>query len=234
MYSPHEKGLRCWYWSMLLSVLVVAIVVIGVIRPFAHGVTSLVMALLGGLVIACIWHTNYRLKCYLKARYSDIDVDLSRDRITRLAGKDALMAQLQTECRRAIREYSPLSLVGVTLNLDAPSERDLKLVSMVLKQLLHRPGDLVYRLDGSTFILLLPSTNERVLEFCERCLNELDKANITVKAKLSVCSFQPSAELNERHVITKLQELIDDNRRQTDQSIMSSIEQPMDPSILYD
>lgn len=234
MYSPHIKSICCWCWTVSLSFLVASIVVLSILEPFDRPVTFGLIVLLGLVSILLIWHVHNKVKHYLKERYSLLEADLSKDPVTRLAGKDALTLQLQTECRRAIREYSPLSIIGVTLTESEPLERDVKLVSMVLKQLLHRPGDIVYRLDDTTFILLLPSTNERVLAFCERCHGELTRANITVSTKVSVCTFQPSAELNDQHVLAKLQRLIESNRRQNKEAIMSLIEQPIDPSVLHD
>ena len=107
---------------------------------------------------------------------------------------------LSSECRRAVREFTPLTLMKLDmrhLNGENPSDEDMHQVADILKQRLSRPGDQLGRCGQSQLCLLLPSTNEHAGVFASMCHQAVNDAYIStdVQFTLAACTFQPTANL---------------------------------------
>jgi GGDEF domain-containing protein len=108
--------------------------------------------------------------------------------------------QLDNECRRAVREFTPLTLMKLDIQLlDDRAELSfvLKETAAVLSQQLSRPGDQLGRCSEQQLALLLPATNEHAGSFAERCHQAVLAAFEPgqIQLTLGACTFQPTAAL---------------------------------------
>lgn len=108
--------------------------------------------------------------------------------------------QLDNECRRAVREFTPLTLMQLDIQLlDSGVEIStvLKQTAEVLSHQLSRPGDQLGLYAEGQLALLLPATNEHAGSFAERChqavLDAFEPGQIQLT--LGACTFQPTAAL---------------------------------------
>lgn len=107
---------------------------------------------------------------------------------------------LSSECRRAVREFTPLTLMKLDmrhLSGEEPSDAERHQVSEILKQRLSRPGDQLGRCGENQLCLLLPSTNEHAGVFAKVCHQAVNDAftSSDVQFTLAACTFQPTANL---------------------------------------
>jgi GGDEF domain-containing protein len=107
---------------------------------------------------------------------------------------------LSSECRRAVREFTPLTLMKLDmqhLNGDDPSDDELHQVAEILKERLSRPGDQLGRCGQNQLCLLLPSTNEHAGVFANVCHQAVNDAftSSDVQFTLAACTFQPTVSL---------------------------------------
>lgn len=174
--------------------------------------------LLTGLLFSFLFASYIkRIKLHLKALRKEQDI-LSQqlqesscsDLETGLAGKSHFDEVLDVECRRAVREFSPLTVMLIELDAfvafrnhygDEQANQVLREVASLLIESVGRPGDMVARVDDHRFALMLPSTNELVSELAERCcscilgLNTPHEAapnGSVLSASIGVSTLQPS------------------------------------------
>ncbi|WP_432698547.1 hypothetical protein ACQUQP_09455 [Marinobacterium sp. YM272] len=107
---------------------------------------------------------------------------------------------LDTECRRAIREFTPLTLMQFTLRCTDPATLAacrVRLAKMLTDQV-SRPGDLVGLSDSGDIELLLPNTNEQAERLAERCIAQAERllSAERVEIRLAACTLQPKADLS--------------------------------------
>ncbi len=149
----------------------------------------------------------------------------SEDALTGLANRQTLDQRLVVECRRAQREFSPLTLAIIDLDglkgyndsFDYESgDRCLQQIAALLKEKVSRPGDLVARLGGNQFVLLLPSTNEHSRLFADSLRQAIEALAISyplaeagvMTVSLGIVTLQPSTELTpDRTLEIALQQL---------------------------
>lgn len=109
--------------------------------------------------------------------------------------------QLENECRRAIREFTPLTLVKLHVrptNTEEDINHTLKQICDHLHHHLSRPGDQLGRCSENEIGMLLPATNEHAGVFAERChqsLLEMIQDQDSIKITLAACTFQPTSIL---------------------------------------
>jgi len=150
----------------------------------------------------------------------------SEDLLTGLANRQTLDQRLVTECRRAQREFSPLTLAIIDLDHFKgfndrygyeEGDRCLQQVATLLKSRVSRPGDLVARLESNRFALLLPSTNEHSRHFADGLRQAIEALEIPyegsdsgfVTASLGIVTLQPSVELTPDHALNQVQYRLD-------------------------
>lgn len=141
-----------------------------------------------------------------------IDTTL-HDPLTGLFNRLHFDETLDVECRRAVREFAPLTLMLIRVDHFTPygqhygvqaSEALLQKISNILNSAVGRPGDMIARLDDHLFGLILPSTNEQVVQLAERCGKVIREQSIpheasptgnTITFSIGVATLQPSRML---------------------------------------
>ena len=110
----------------------------------------------------------------------------TRDELTGLGNRRAMVGALSEEWRRCLRSESPISVMLVDVDYfkqfndyygHLAGDECLKRVAQVMADGVHRPGDLVARFGGEEFILVLPgadgATAEAMAEKIRRAVLDL-------------------------------------------------------------
>ncbi|MDX8407111.1 MAG: diguanylate cyclase [Mariprofundaceae bacterium] len=104
----------------------------------------------------------------LAEAYRELELLSSLDGLTNIANRRFFDETFSKEWQRAMRATEPLSLIMVDVDFFKPyndtyghqaGDECLKLVAKALKDVLHRPTDLVARYGGEEFVVLLPGTH---------------------------------------------------------------------------
>lgn len=192
---------------------------------FASGALTASLFLIAGLVLtAAVTFYMVRVGSSLLALELELDrraqeLELMRssserysltDRVSGLFNRAHFDEVLDNECRRAVREFAPLTMMLVDIDQfahyrdqygEAASEQCIRDVAGALAACVSRPGDIVARYDQHRFAFLLPSTNEQVALLAARCCDTVRKLNIThagaegagfVTVSVGVATMQPS------------------------------------------
>lgn len=159
---------------------------------------------------------------------------------------------MANECRRAVREFTPLTLMLITVDYFknysetyGPEEAENGMVRIVdqLKQSVSRPGDLAARYEDEVLAFLLPSTNEQVVQLAERCCDEVRKLAIphsasaaadTVTVSIGVATMQPSRLLTPERLIGATEQTLLEAKKRGGNQYVASAESVSDiPSATY-
>lgn len=140
--------------------------------------------------------------------------------------------QLDVECRRSIREFSPLTLMHLTCT-DAMTPEVSKQVVTVLTQVLSRPGDLVARIDEATIGLLLPSTGGQAKSLAEKCLAGLSRQVPQKTFFMGVCTCQPDVGLTAQNISECVTALVEQARVSGEPIVCEEMDINAHPSVLY-
>ncbi len=177
-----------------------------------------VMFLITGLLLSYLMGSYLkRIGNHLKTMREEQEVlagqmiDTSwHDPLTGLVNRIHFDEALDVECRRAVREFSPLTMILLRIDGFKPytdhygieaADILLQRVSETLKSSVGRPGDMIARLDDHLFGFILPSTNELVVQLAERCTlsireleipNEGEVENGVVTLSIGVATLQPT------------------------------------------
>ncbi|WP_432473217.1 GGDEF domain-containing protein [Amphritea sp. HPY] len=186
-----------------------------------------------------IEHKNQELKRHKQK----LDQASIIDDETGLINRRYFDTQLNTECRRAVREFSPLTLLLIEID---PVENEhitesfpaecVAHISDLLKTAISRPGDVAARFDQRSFALLLPATNEQspVLadRLCEQAREiELSEQNLSIS--IGICTMQPSALLSSKTILLTTQKALEKARKQGGDQVCSDTEAPRDFPVTY-
>ena len=128
----------------------------------------------------------------LNARLAQLNQELSvlsqTDALTGLANRRAFDQRLAEEVSRAARHHMPLALLVVDIDHFKPyndhyghpaGDACLRQVAAVLRECAGRPIDLVARLGGEEFAVLLPHQGSAdAIQVAERCLRAVEAAAI--------------------------------------------------------
>lgn len=144
---------------------------------------------LAGITLACLVVSYFLVSVRRNSELSEAKTELERisftDALTGLANRRHFDAYLEREYRRAVRQGSALSLVMIDIDhfkeyndeYGHPAGDDcLKKVADSLRQVVHRPADLVARYGGEEFSIVLPNTEnpKEVGEACRRAVEALE------------------------------------------------------------
>lgn len=122
---------------------------------------------------------------------------LALDPNTGIATENWYRHMLALECRRAVREFAPLTVMRISLGERTKREHLLEVIR-VLSEELSRPGDLIGWETGSDLGAVLPCTNEHAEQLTERCYRHIREhsSNPDLPVWLVAQTYQPRGDLN--------------------------------------
>ncbi len=156
-----------------------------------------------------------------------------KDLLTGLPDRVAFEQRIDIECRRCVREFSPLTLMYVDVGGPNLDDQTIQKVADTLLHTVCRPGDLVARINEETFAFILPSTNELVKQLAERCLKTLLAMQLPSSTAVGLCTFQPSAGLTVDSAIKRVESQLAKSKAQGGNCICAEVEKCQDPSVTY-
>jgi diguanylate cyclase (GGDEF)-like protein len=136
--------------------------------------------------IVALWIIALQGLLYKKSNVANIELSqLSRtDDLTSIANRRFMDEFLDREWQRAIRNKSSISLILIDIDFfklyndtygHLDGDEALKRVAAKLKDVIHRPGDLVARYGGEEFVLVLADTEDAkfVADNCRQSIKDL-------------------------------------------------------------
>ena len=150
---------------------------------------------------------------------------------------------LDTESRRAVREFAPLTLLLAEIDpvaddqaTDSFSEESLNRVVDVLNANISRPGDVIARVDERRFALLLPATNEQSPVLAEKLCQQVQSIEIaeqTLSLSIGLCTMQPSSELTAERIQQQTEEALQKAMNQGGNQVCFTTEEARDIPVTY-
>lgn len=174
-----------------------------------------------------------RIKSQLQLKYkTDLLTDIaSLDGLTAVANKHRLEEYLDIEWRRSLREFYPLSLIKLDIDLFAPfndhngigmGDEALRRIAKELQNNCLRAADMVSRYGPDEFIVLLPAIElESALMLAEKMVNavqnlgiphQLSKIAEQLTVSAGVVMIEPSRDKRYQDAFDELDEML--NRAQ--------------------
>lgn len=174
------------------------------------------------------------------------------DNVTGLFDRTHFESVTENECRRAVREFSPLSMMMIEVDYlehfteaygAQATDECLQSITTALRKRISRPGDLAVRFDQQRFALLLPSTNEQVAQLASHCCEEVRGLAIphstsavsdVVTVSIGVATLQPSRHLTPDNLIEATEKALYDAQKAGRNQYTASAESAGDlPSVTY-
>lgn len=163
------------------------------------------------------------------------------DDLTGLANEHHFNQMLNTECRRAVREFSPLTLMLINADQletenDDSSRQKLCQLATVLESAISRPGDLVARIADTRFALLLPATNEQSPVLAERLCQEvrdIETDGGSLSLSIGTCTMQPSALLTAENILVKVEAALNEAITKGGDQVCAQTEDPRDIPVTF-
>ncbi|GGC01033.1 hypothetical protein GCM10011352_29010 [Marinobacterium zhoushanense] len=211
-------------WRSLDALMLAAAVVIVALTVYAFiQLTSLWIPVLGAVALLLQGLGYMRLNVQrrlLHARLRELEHSLIGQHVTDTETGAALPGWfsrvLETECRRAVRDFTPLTLMQLEIRCGDPAVKAasrVRLASMLTAEI-SRPGDLVGLGELGDLQLLLPATNENAEALAKRCIEHAVKlmAGDEVEVRLAGCTLQPKSDLTPDKVLQQLSLRLDEVR----------------------
>lgn len=195
-------------------------------------------------------HLKY-LKNEQAALSAQVEGSSWNDPLTGLVNRIHFDETLDIECRRAVRDFSPLTLMLLrvdhyqlyceTYGVDA-AEQLLQRLSHRFKESVARPGDMIARLDDHLFGFILPSTNELVSVLAERCCDDVRQLQIEhssspqsdcVTISIGVATLQPNQLLTAERLFSEADKQLDKVVTAGGDHYMAFSEEITEPSQTY-
>ena len=170
-----------------------------------------------------------------------------RDEESGLFNRKHFDSLLDTECRRAVREFNPLTLMLVEIdavttvhpNGDAPVDNagdSVSHLAELLKASIARPGDVAARFNERGFALLLPATNEQSPQLAKRLCEQSRAINLgdqSLSISIGISTLQPSSQLTPEHILRVTTEALQQAQQQGGDQVCSNAEQTRDVPVTY-
>ncbi|WP_372740272.1 GGDEF domain-containing protein [Neptunomonas sp.] len=179
----------------------------------------------------------YRLAGFLK-KYKALQarfdlINTGKDLVTGLPDTNEFILKVDIECRRCAREFVPLSIMYVGFDVDYLTEHDSIRVAENLINTVCRPGDMVAKVDETTFGLILPSTNEMARQLADRCLKGVMQLQIKHPVSIGLNTFQPTSELDCSVAMRSVQHLLTKAKAEGGNKVWADAQPPLDPPVTY-
>ncbi|KAA0875892.1 nucleotidyl cyclase domain-containing protein [Nitrincola tapanii] len=185
-----------------------------------------------------LWKLRQAFQAYRHWAEQEIAQLSPTDTQTGALKADPFLHQLEVECRRAVREFMPLTLMKVHFEL-LHEAGELSVFTQqsaaILRQKLARPGDQLGQVEANGLAMLLPATNAQAESFAQHCHTHLKEvfANASVQITLVACTFQPSANLNAVYASEKLEALLQEALQSRAGEVHFHAEEIADFSLTY-
>ncbi|WP_027854501.1 hypothetical protein [Marinobacterium litorale] len=199
-----------------------ALVVVAAVLAFT-GFSSLwvgTLCLLGALLVVAGLMTVKRERCCWQAQVGELQDALIgqqvTDPLTGAALPEWFDKAMDTECRRAVREFTPLTVMQFLITGDAAAvSASRQALAEHLTEEVSRPGDLVGMDSVGGLQVLLPSTNENAGALAERCVERAQAVLAAgAEVRLVACTLQPKADLSVQKVRQYLDLLVEEAQSQ--------------------
>lgn len=176
-------------------------------------VLTLLLSLFVFVLLFFLYKTRRAFQEYRRWAEDEIDRVSQTDAITGALKPGTFLMILANECRRAIREFSPLTLMLLDIKHLDGSELNAETfhqVTDLIRSRLSRPGDQLGCAGDQQLYILMPSTNENVTVFAEACHEYLVKSFEpgTFQFTLAACTYEPSAELSSETATKAVNQLL--------------------------
>lgn len=154
--------------------------------------------------------TFYDYRCWAE---NEIDRVSQTDSLTGALKKEPFFVFLSNECRRAIRDFTPLTLMMVEIKKLDGSELSSDTFHQIVNSLrarLCRPGDQLGYTGGQQLCFLLPSTNENAgvfVNLCHQTLLESFEPSL-YQFTLVACTYQPSSNLSAEKAFASINQIL--------------------------
>jgi diguanylate cyclase (GGDEF)-like protein len=173
------------------------------------------------------------------------------DPITGVANRTHFDETMDIECRRSVREFSPMTMMALEIDHfpeyigcygEQAAELALQQVANALAGCVTRPGDLLARIDNHQFGLVLPSTNEMATYLASRCCEAVNKLQIPHDASsvsevmtisIGVVTLQPSKYLTPERLYEAACEQLLHAQNNGGNQYIAFAEHGLEPSVTY-
>jgi hypothetical protein len=209
---------------LLLNMLTLALIAGG---QYGTGVVVLQLVLLAGTAALLFMLRNRSMTAAVTHAQEPV---LALDPNTGIATENWFRHMLALECRRAVREFAPLTVMRISLGDQVQREHLLEVIR-VLSEELSRPGDLIGWETGSDLGAVLPCTNEHAEQLTERCYRHIREhsSNPDLPVWLVAQTYQPRGDLNLAKVSRQLEQRMQ-QARQDAPGVYYSAEAATDPA----
>ncbi|MBV0932821.1 nucleotidyl cyclase domain-containing protein [Marinobacterium weihaiense] len=180
-----------------LVVLLLSLDVVALAVAAASGAPLTLLVLLAVLLLATLALLYVlRSRSMTRAASRAQEPLLAIDPNTGIATEYWYRHMLALECRRAVREFAPLTVLSIHLGDQVRRPQLLELVR-VLGEAFSRPGDLVGWHGGRVVGAVLPSTNENAQQLVQRCYDRIREHESMAELPLRIVAetFQPLGDL---------------------------------------
>lgn len=160
-------------------------------------------------------------------------INTGRDLLTGLPDPQEFESRVDIECRRCTREFTPLTLMYVGFDVTSLTERDALRVTETLSHAVSRPGDMVAKVDDTTFGMILPSTNEFAQQLADRCLKGIQQLDISTPVSIGLSTFQPTSDLNYTQAMRSVQYLLIKAKAEGGNKICADADKALNPPVTY-
>lgn len=199
----------------LLAAVLLSLDVVALALAAANGSHVILVVLLIALLLATIL-----LMVVLRSRSMTWAVTraqepvLALDPNTGIATEHWYRHMLALECWRAVREFSPLTVLRVYTGDQVKRQHLLELVR-VLGEEFSRPGDLIGWEQGRVIGAVLPATNENAHVLIKRCFERIQAHECTATLPLRIVAktFQPRGDLSLNKVQLQLDQMLQEALR---------------------
>ncbi|SIS81848.1 GGDEF domain-containing protein [Neptunomonas antarctica] len=160
-------------------------------------------------------------------------INTGKDSVTGLPDPHKFEARVDVECRRCVREFMPLTLMYVGFDTEQLEDSVAIDVAENLMHEVYRPGDMVAKVDSTTFGFILPSTNELVRQLADRCLDHIRLLEINHTVSIGICTFQPTSELNVTVAMKHVDALLKQAKTEGGNRVVADAQETLNPPVTY-